>query len=156
VNEEIESFNGFCNLENFAGLHTLDMETYIPEDNLLSVLSTIETIPAQNSLRTFSLSCNFGILEACGPEAILAADWHRFCSEILRITQGKLFSLSIKLHYVYSGYSSDEQDEEGLEDINGHCASTLFRLRSENLSRLAYPPTCTLDTSHTVHRTFSD
>jgi len=132
------------------------METYIPEDNLLSVLSTIETIPAQNSLHTLSVSCNFGLREACGPEAILAADWHRFCSEVLRITQGKSFSLSIKLHYVYSGDSSDEQDEEGLEDINGHCASTLFRLRSEKLSQLTDLPTCTFDISHTAYRTSDD
>jgi len=160
VNEEIQSFNGSCSLDNSVRLHTLDMETNIPEDNLLSVLSTIETIPAQNSLRTFSVSCNFGIQEACGPEAILAADWHRFCSEILRITQGESFSLSIKLHYVYSGDSSDEQDNEDLEiediDINDRCASTVSRLRSEKLSKPTNLPTCTFDISHTAYRRTSD
>jgi len=139
----------FCDLRNSYGLHTLTMRSILPGDNLVSVIRTLETIPSQNFLSSFTLTAIVGTFPRCEPEIIMLADWKTFCAEIIRVNEGKSFNILFQFIYRHNTCEIDEEEDTEADEtpLDNHIESVVLSLLTKNtsFSALVNLPTCSFD-----------
>lgn len=94
-----------------------------------------------------------GFIDTAPPEDLLKPDWDILASQVLRISAGRSFELSLHLEYLDRSEDTDDESSESNsddEDLDDRCEQILYKVVQGSLARLKENPRIVVTQFNTV------